>query len=234
MENKNPDRNELQSPVNGYWRVIEVNLDWNNENAEKELYETREEAEAICKEKQDEWEKRAWDYREYESLEYQVRFISLEELAEEERQKLEHWHSYLRTSYLDPIEASTFSGYCQTIISNMLQKLNKLSSSDIQRLRDEEISLYCPWQAYSAFAKIWAYMQLGPESQEVSFWGMFVQNSLFGTISTRIEKFANIDDFKSWLANSSQAATVFEERLMDALQSSINGEEYPGKNRLTR
>ena len=224
---KDIDVKATDSNVVGYWRVVQVDLEYKKEFNNKELFATREEAEANCKECQLEWKKRACDYREYDSIEYQVRFFTLEELAEEKRQKLAEWHTYIRTTYLDPIVPEKFKLCCQKVVTDMLQKVEKLSESELSRLRREDIQYYCPWQSYGIEAKIWAYMRLEPNSQKVSFWGMFVKNSLFGCIHQRIETFDSIANFKAWLSNNDQAAETLEKCMLEALQHTLSSDKYP-------
>lgn len=56
---------------------------------------------------------------------------------------------------------------------------------------------------------------------------MFTKNSLFGSISHRIEIFDCIAEFKTWIADSNHAAVMLEKRLLDALNRNIDGDELP-------
>jgi hypothetical protein len=119
----------------GYWRVVKVDLEDGTEFKNEELFESREEADASCEKCQQEWKEHAWDNREYLSMEYQVRFVSMEEVAEEKRQKLDKWHNYVRKTFIDPIVPASFTSCCQKLLTDMLQKVDKLSKSDISKMR---------------------------------------------------------------------------------------------------
>ena len=211
----------------GYWRVVKVDLEDGTEFKNEELFESREEADASCEKCQQEWKEHAWDSREYLSMEYQVRFVFMEEVAEEKRQKLEKWHNYVRKTFVDPIVPATFTSCCQKLLTDMHQKVDKLSKSDISKMRHDGKQLYSPWQTYGGGAKLWAYIQLESGSQKVSLWGMYTKDSLFGSISQRIEIFDCIADFKTWIADSNQAAGILEKRMLDALERNIKGDELP-------
>ena len=107
----------------GYWRVVKVDLEDGTEFKNEELFESREEADSSCEKCQQEWKEHAWDNREYLSMEYQVRFVSVEEVAEEKRQKLEKWHNYVRKTFVDPIVPATFTSCCQKLLTDMHQKV---------------------------------------------------------------------------------------------------------------
>lgn len=211
----------------GYWRVVKVDLEDGTEFKNEELFESREEADSSCEKCQQEWKEHAWDNREYLSMEYQVRFVSVEEVAEEKRQKLEKWHNYVRKTFVDPIVSATFTSCCQKLLTDMHQKVDKLSKSDISKMRHDGKQLYSPWQTYGGSATLWSYIQFESCSQKVSLWGMFTKDSLFGSIRQRIEIFDCIVDFKTWIADSNHAAGIFEKRMLDALERNINGDELP-------
>lgn len=73
----------------GYWRVVKVDLEEGTEFENEELFETRGEADASCEMCQKKWKEHAWDYREYLSMKYQVRFVPIEAVVEDKCQKLE-------------------------------------------------------------------------------------------------------------------------------------------------
>ena len=127
----------IASNVVGYWRVVKVDLEDGTEFKNEDLFETREEAETGCEECQKKWKEHAWDDREYLSMEYQVRFVTFEEVAEEKRQMLEEWHSYVRTTYLDPVVPAIFKTCCQRLVTDMQQRVEKQSKSDISKMRHD-------------------------------------------------------------------------------------------------
>ena len=221
---------ELNKKTDGYWRVAQVNLDYDMEfNSvvnKEELFEKREDAEARLKEYQEEQERMS-ELRDYIYTDYQLRFVSNKRLEAEKRQKLEKWHEYLRTSYLDPLKPEVFSSCCQKLITSMKEKLDKLSVSDIDRIQNEVGQYFCPWQSYAVKAKIWSYVRFEEDSEKVSYWGVFVQETMFGTLAKRIESFDCLADFRSWLENTNQAAALLEENMLDALKSSIEDDHYP-------
>lgn len=227
MEERRRHEEESAPITGGYWRVVKVDLEDGTEFKNDDLFETREEAEASREECQKKWKDHAWDYREYLSMEYQLRFVNFEEVAEDKRQKLEKWHTYLRTTFLDPLDPATFKSCCQMLVVDMLQRVEKLSASDLSKMRHDGKQLYSPWQSYGGGAKIWAYMQPEPSSPKVSYWGMFAKDSMFGTIYQRIELFESIADFKEWLANTSKATEIFEKCMKEALDRNINSDELP-------
>ena len=231
MSNENKERviDVTASPRSnaGYWRVVKVDLEDGTEFKNEELFESREEADASCEKCQQKWKEHAWDNREYLSMEYQVRFVSMEKVAEEKRQKLDKWHNYVRKTFVDPIVPATFTSCCQKLLTDMHQKVEKLSKSDISKMRHDGKQLYSPWQTYGGGAKLWAYIQLESGSQKVSFWGMFTKDSLFGSISQRIEIFDCIEDFKAWVADTFQAATAFEKCMRDSLLRIMEGNDFP-------
>ena len=220
IQKKNP-------AIAGYWRIVVVDVENRTETKGDDLFETLEEAETSCKERWKNWEEQAWDFREYRSIEYKVRFFTFEELAEEKRQMLEEWHSYVRTTYLDPVVPATFKVCCQRLVVDMRHRVEKQSKNDISKMRDEGTRLYSPWQTYGCDAKLWAYMQLEPEGLEVSYWGMFTKNSLYGCICKRVGTFECIADFKTWLADTNQAAETLEKCMLNALHESIHSDELP-------
>ena len=120
VDNKMEERRRLETEfvpfVGGYWRVVKVDLEDGTEFKNEDLFETREEAETNCEECQKKWKEHAWDNREYLSMEYQVRFVTFEEVAEEKRQKLEKWHSYVRATFLNPVVPATFKSCCQRLV----------------------------------------------------------------------------------------------------------------------
>lgn len=203
----------------GYWRVVKVDLEDGTEFKNDELFATREEADASCEKCQKEWAKNAWDSREYASMEYQVRFVSAEEVAEEKRQELEKWRSFVREAYFKPLVPETFSLCCQKLVTALQRKVKKLSEGEISEMRQDEHRLFSPWQTYGGGAKLWCYLQLESGSQKVSLWGMFTKESLFGSICKRVEQFDSLDAFKTWLADTPQAASVFEKSMLDTLHS---------------
>ena len=211
----------------GYWRVVKVDLEDGTEFKNEELFESREEADSSCEKCQQEWKEHAWDNREYLSMEYQVRFVSMEEIAEEKRQKLEKWHNYVRETFIDPIVPETFTLCCKKLVADMQQKVNKLSISEIGKMQHDGKQLYSPWQTYGGGAKLWSYMQFESDSQKVSYWGMFVKDSLFGSIYQRIEMFDSIEEFKTWIADAFQAANVFEKCMRDSLQGIMESDDFP-------
>ena len=160
-------------------------------------------------------------------MEYQVRFVTFEEVAEEKRQKMEKWHSYVRTTFLNPVVPTTFKTCCQRLVVDMQQRVEKQSKRDISRLRHDGKRLYSPWQTYGGGAKIWAYMQLEPGCQKVSYWGMFAKDTLFDCIYKRIEIFECIAEFKMWLADTNHATETLEKCMLNALHDIINSNEMP-------
>ena len=226
MEETRRNGKTVSTPkVDGYWRVVKVDLENGNEYKNDELYESREEAEVDREKCQRKWKEHAWDDREYCTMEYQLRFMSLEEVAEEKRRKLEAWRSYLRKAYLDPIEPATFTACCAKLMIDMQKRVRKLSADDISMMRQDEKELYSPWQAYGGRAKLWACTHFEPGNQEVSIWGMFVLDSLFGSLKIRIKKFESIDDYTAWLDNTDESADAFEKRMLYVLRMEINGNE---------
>ena len=172
---------DLYKRTDGYWRVAQVHLDLgiiNAVNYDNELFEKREDAERYLEERQLKWEKEAWDFEEYCSKEYQLRFATHKMLQKERRGKIEEWHAYLRKTYWDPIIPEVFSSCCQKIIAEIKRKVNNLSDSDIQKIRDEGTRFFTPWQKYGGSAKIWSFMDLEQDSEELSYYGMFVKDSL--------------------------------------------------------
>lgn len=231
MSNENKERvidvtTSVQNNT-GYWRVVKVDLEDGTEFKNEELFESREEADASCEKRQQEWKEHAWDNREYLSMEYQVRFVSMEEVAEEKRQRLEKWHNYVRKTFVEPIVPTTFKSCCQKLVSTMQQKVDKLSKKDISKMRHDRKHLYSPWLTYGGGAKLWAYIQFESGNQKVSLWGMYTKDSLFGSIIQRIEIFDCIADFKAWIEDSNQAVDILEKRMLDALERNINGDELP-------
>ena len=232
MANMMEERRKIEAEsafIGGYWRVVKVDLEDGTEFKNEDLFETREEAETSCEECQKKWKEHAWNNREYLSMEYQVRFVTFEEVAEEKRQKLEKWHSYVRTTFLNPVVPATFKTCCQRLVADMQQRVEKQSKSDISKMRHDGKRLYSPWQTYGGGAKLWAYMQLEPGCQKVSYWGMFAKDSLFGSIYKRVEIFECIADFKTWLADTDQAAETLEKCMLNSLHDIINSDEMPNK-----
>ena len=215
------------SVIVGFWRVVTVDLENGTESKGDNLYETREEAETRCKELDSNLKKNAWDIREYESVQFLARFFTFEEVVEEKHQKLEKWHSYVRTTYLDPVVSAAFRFCCQRLVADMQHRVEKQSNNDINKMRHEGKRLYSPWQTYGCDAKLWAYMQLEPEGSEVSYWGMFTKNSLYGCIYKRIRIFESVEDFKTWLADTNQATETLEKCMLNALHESIHSDELP-------
>ena len=213
--------------IKGYWRVVKVDLEDGTEFENEELFETREEAEASCEKCQQKWKEHAWDSREYLSMEYQVRLVSMEEAAEEKRQELEKWHNYVGKTFVYPIDPATFTLCCEKLVAEMQQKVNKLSKSKICKMQHDGKRLFSPWQTYGGGVKLWSYLEFESGSQKVSFWGMFTKDSLFGSIRLRIEIFDCIADFKTWIADTFQAATVFEKCMRDGLQRNMEGDYFP-------
>ena len=62
------DVQKQSSVIVGFWRVVTVDLESGTESKGDNLYETREEAEARCKELDSNLKENAWDIREYESI----------------------------------------------------------------------------------------------------------------------------------------------------------------------
>ena len=215
------------SVIVGFWRVVTLDLENSTESKGDNLYETREEAEARCKELDSNLKENAWDIREYESVQFLARFFTFEEVAEEKRQMLEEWHSYVRTTYLDPVVPAIFKYCCQKLVVDMQQRVEKQSKSDLSEMRHDGKRLYSPWQTYGCDAKLWAYLQLEPGSPQVSYWGMFTKDSLCGSILKRIDNFECIADFKTWLADTNQATETLEKCMLNALHENINGDEMP-------
>lgn len=107
----------------------------------------------------------------------------------------------------------------------MQQRVEKLSKDEVSKMRHDGKQLFSPWQEYGGDAKLWAYMQLESGSAKVSYWGMFVKGSMFGSIYKRIEIFECMADFKTWLADTDQTAEIFEKCMMNALYESINSDQ---------
>ena len=215
------------SVIVGFWRVVTLDLENSTESKGDNLYETREEAEARCKELDSNLKENAWDIREYESVQFLARFFTFEEVAEEKRQMLEEWHSYVRTTYLDPVVPAIFKSCCQRLVVDMQHRVKKQLKKDISIMRHDGKCLYSPWQAYGGDAKLWAYMQLELGSLKVSYWGMFTKDSLSGCIYKQIGDFECIADFKAWLADTKRAAETLEKCMLSALHESINSDEIP-------
>jgi len=211
--------------ADGYWRVVKVDLEDGEEYKDDKLFGTSEEAMAYCDARQRKWEKDADDIWEYRSMEYQVRFVTQEELAEEKRQKLEEWHTFLRKTYLDPLVPATFKSCCQRLVLEMLKKVERQTEKELSNMRHDGKSLYSPWQAYGGTAKLWTYMQLESGSSAVSYWGMFTQRSMAGALCHRIAVFDDIEDFKAWLKDTNQAVEVLEKKMLEALNNSIHSDE---------
>ena len=70
-------------------------------------------------------------------------------------------------------------------------------------------------------------LQLEPEGLEVSYWGMFTKNSLYGCIYKRIRIFESVEDFRTWLADTNQATETLEKCMLNALHESIHSDELP-------
>lgn len=175
MEERRRLETESAPFVGGYWRVVKVDLEDSTEFKNEDLFETCEEAEACCEESQKKWKEYGWDNREHLSMEYQVRFVTFEEGAEGKRQKLEKWHSYVRTTFLYPVVPTTFKSCCQKLVADMQQRVEKHSKNDINKTRHDGKCLYSPWQTYGG-AKLWAYMQLESGSPKV-FFGVYLQRT---------------------------------------------------------
>lgn len=215
------------SSVGGYWRVIKLDREDGEEYKDDEFFTTLEEAEANCKACQLQWREDADDIREYSSMEYQVRFVTLADVAEEKRQKLEKWHSFVREAYLDPIVPAKFKSCCQRLVADMLQRIERPSKEDLSEMRHDGKALFSPWQAYGGCAKLWAYMQLEPGSTKVSYWGMLTQRSLAGSIRHQIAVFESVADFKVWLVDTNHAAEVLEKSMLDMLHETVNSDKLP-------
>ena len=220
-DNKGTTTDKAIAAKSGYWRVVKVDLEDGTEYKNDKLFRSREEAEESREKCQRKWQQDAWDSREYRTMEYQLRFVTKEEVDEEERQEEEAWQNYLRDTYYAPIVPAKFRECCQNLIADMQQRIEKHSEEDIEKLRHDKKDVYSPWQEYGDGAKLWAYLHLEPQSQKVTYMGMFVKDSLFGSFHITIKEFDSLSDFKSWLADSGQAAAALEERLMDALLCSI-------------
>ena len=216
---------ETTPKANGYWRVVKVDLENGREYKRDELFESYEEAEADCKKCQQEWQEQAWDNREYSSMEYQLRYLTAEQVAAEKKRELEAWRSYLRKSYLDPMEPATFTACCIKLMADMQNRVKRQSASDISKMRHDQKDLFGPWQGYGGRAKLWACTHFEPGSQEVSCWGMFVLDSLFGSLKIRIKRFDSTKSYMVWLGNTDEAAADFEKGMLQVLKMEINGKK---------
>lgn len=203
--------------ADGYWRVVKVDLEDGTEFKDENLFETRVDAEDYRKECQRKWQENAWDEEEYNSMDYQLRFVTQEEATEEKRKKRKEWQAYVRTSFYDPMVEDTFITCCQKNVADMKRRVENVSEKEISNMRHNEKQMYSSWQTYGGGAKVLTYMQPEPDCQEVSYWGMFLKDSMFGSIGVKIEKFDRIEDFKTWLEDISQATSVVNEKMKGAL-----------------
>ena len=99
----------------GYWCVVKVDLEDVKEFKNDELFETREEADASCEKCQQKWKEHAWDNREYLSMEYQVRFVSIEESL---RKNVKNWKSGINM-FVRPLWTRLFQQHSRLVARDL-------------------------------------------------------------------------------------------------------------------